>query len=205
MSPSDRLQAPHEDPLAELSRFVSYVLRHRPQQAGVRLDRAGWVDVEALLEGASRAGRGLTREQLETIVRNDGKGRYAFSADGRRIRANQGHSVSVELGLPDRVPPAVLYHGTVERFVPAIRTQGLKPMRRHAVHLSPTAQIALDVGERRGTAVVLVVDAAAMWRAGERFQCSTNGVWLTAQVLPAYIRFPPAAPSGMVGGSKRGR
>lgn len=173
--------------LVRASKFLSLVLRHRPEVANVTLDASGWVEVDALLDGCRAAGRPLTRAELAEVVARNDKRRFAFSADGRRIRAQQGHTVEVDLDLPARTPPEVLYHGTVERFLAAILAEGLRPMRRHHVHLSPDEATALRVGTRRGEPVVLTVDAARMHADGYEFRMSGNGVWLVAGVPPQYL------------------
>lgn len=169
------------------SKRLSLVLRHAPERIGISLSPDGWVAVDELLAALARDGLPLTRAQLDEIVRHSDKQRFAFDATGTRIRANQGHSVPVELGLPEATPPPVLYHGTVERSLAAIEHDGLRPMRRHHVHLSATHDTATAVGARRGTPVVLTVDTAAMVKAGYRFQVSANGVWLVGHVPPEYL------------------
>jgi len=169
----------------QLSKLLSLVLRHRPDRFGVQLDDGGWVEVPALLESLGRHGRPVTRAQLERIVVGDDKQRFALVAD--RIRANQGHSVTVDLGLAPQPPPHRLYHGTPRSNLDPILTAGLQRSGRHAVHLSADAATALRVGARRGPAVVLTVDAEAMHRAGHVFTRSENGIWLVAAVPPAYL------------------
>jgi putative RNA 2'-phosphotransferase len=173
--------------LVHLSKFMSLVLRHRPSKAGVSLDAEGWTSVESLLAGCKRAGFQVTTEELRAVVVGNEKRRFAMSSDGLRIRANQGHSVQVDLGLARRTPPAVLYHGTVERFLKSIAESGLRRGKRHAVHLSPTAETAAGVGRRRGQPVVLAIDAARMHADGYDFFCSENGVWLTEHVPAVYL------------------
>lgn len=173
--------------LVRTSKFLSLVLRHRPEAIGISLDEAGWTPVAELLAAAARHGRPLTRALLERVVADNDKRRFAFSDDGKRIRAHQGHSVPVRLELEAMVPPERLYHGTVARFLPSIRQQGLLRRKRHHVHLSPDRETAVAVGGRRGEAVILVVDAAAMHRDGALFFLSENGVWLTENVPAAYI------------------
>ncbi|RAG86924.1 RNA 2'-phosphotransferase [Streptacidiphilus pinicola] len=169
------------------SKFLSRVLRHEPGLVGVRMDEAGWVDVAELLAAAGAHGRPITRSELERIVAENDKRRFAFSADGLRIRASQGHTVPVELGYETATPPAVLYHGTHPGAVDAIWREGLRPMQRHAVHLSRDRATAERVGGRRGRPVLFTVDAAAMSTAGFVFQVSANGVWLTERVPPEYL------------------
>ena len=173
-----------------LSKLLSYILRHRPDEYGIELDEAGWVDVSVLLDALAARGKAASREQLVSVVESSDKQRFALSEDGSRIRANQGHSVDVELGYSTAVPPAVLFHGTVERFLDSIRASGLQRGERHHVHLSPDEVTASKVGQRRGRPVILEVDAAAMHADEHAFFVSDNGVWLTAHVPPQYIRFP---------------
>lgn len=173
-----------------LSKTLSYVLRHHPEAFGLRLDSAGWVEVDALLTALAAAGHSASREELERVVRDNDKQRFAISSDGLRIRANQGHSTPVQLGYTASEPPAFLFHGTVERFVAAIRADGLTRGQRHHVHLSATRETASSVGARRGRGVVLTVRALAMHEAGYPFFCTANGIWLTDHVPAAYISFP---------------
>jgi len=182
-------QAMSQD-LVRISKFLSHVLRHKPERIGIALDEAGWTSVDDLLEKANQQGVPLTRERLCAVVRDNDKQRFALSEDGARIRENQGHSVQVDLGLTPRTPPELLYHGTATRFLNAIREQGLLPRRRHHVHLSLDAVTARKVGSRYGKPVVLAVNAGAMHAAGHDFFCSENGIWLTARVAPEYIAFP---------------
>ncbi|MSU51730.1 MAG: RNA 2'-phosphotransferase [Opitutus sp.] len=152
------------------------------------------MEVEELLAAGGRHGVALTHERLEQIVAGSDKQRFAFDETRCRIRASQGHSVSVELGYEPMTPPAKLYHGTVAKFIDAIRAQGLVKGARHHVHLSTDEATAVKVGQRRGAPVILLVDAAAMHRAGHAFYRSANGVWLTTSVPPQFIRFSPAHP-----------
>ncbi|HEY8606425.1 MAG TPA: RNA 2'-phosphotransferase [Noviherbaspirillum sp.] len=172
------------------SKLLSRWLRHRPDAIGLTLDKQGWADIDELLAKATAAGSPMTKEELLSIVADNDKQRFSVSDDGLRIRAAQGHSVAVDLKLPIRIPPPVLYHGTVSGFLPQIRKYGLLPGRRHDVHLSATWTTAVAVAARRGTPVVLVVETQAMVRDGFSFRCSDNGVWLTANVPSNYLRFP---------------
>ncbi|MDM0108659.1 RNA 2'-phosphotransferase [Variovorax sp. J22R24] len=174
--------------LVPKSRLLARVLRHKPELWGVKLDREGWCTVEALMEGAAKVGQMLSLGELHEIVATNDKARFTLSPDGVRIRAAQGHSVPVVLNLRTVVPPPVLYHGTVRKNLPAIRREGLKPMSRHAVHLSATKEAAAAVGGRRGAPVVLIVDSYAMNRAGFEFQQAENDVWLTAAVPPQFLK-----------------
>jgi putative RNA 2'-phosphotransferase len=168
--------------VVRISKRLSYVLRHHPDSVGLTLDPAGWADVDALL-----AALRLTRAELDHVVATNDKRRFAFDHSGERIRASQGHSRPVDLGYEPRTPPDVLFHGTVERFLPAILAEGLRPGRRHAVHLSADVATARLVGARHGRPVVLRVDAAAMAADGHVFACSDNGVWLVDAVPASYL------------------
>ncbi len=174
--------------LIKLSRYLSRHLRHAPQDLGLTLAAGGWVDVAALLAACQARGVDLDRETLEEVVRTSDKQRFAFDPSGRRIRANQGHSVPVDLQLEPATPPPVLYHGTAEQSVASILAAGLQRRDRHHVHLSPTPAVARDVGRRHGPPVVLVVDAAGMVCDGLIFYRSDNGVWLTDEVPSRYLR-----------------
>lgn len=173
--------------LVQLSRAMAHALRHRPDAIGIALDRHGWCDVVTLLEALNAHGTAITREQLEAVVRDNDKARFALSDDGTRIRAQQGHSVKVDLQLRPRTPPPALYHGTVADRLPAIRKAGLLPMKRHHVHLSRDQATAAAVGGRRGTPVILVIDAYRMHRDGHQFFLSGNDVWLVEKVPPQYL------------------
>ena len=156
--------------LKSLSVFISLILRHKPEAAGISLDEHGWADIEKLLAGMNASGHRIDREMLEEIVRTDEKGRYSLSGDGAKIRANQGHSVPVDVELSPAQPPEILYHGTAERFAYAIREGGLLPMGRLYVHLSKD------------------VESGRMYRDGIPFYLSCNGVWLTKAVKPGYLK-----------------
>lgn len=173
--------------IVRISKRLSFVLRHRPDSVGLTLDHAGWVDVDDLLAGLARSGLRLTRTELAAVVAGNDKQRFAFDDSGSRIRASQGHSVAVALGYRSEIPPDVLFHGTVQRFLPAILAEGLRPGNRHAVHLSPDVATATAVGGRRGRPVVLRVDAAAMVADGMGFTRSANGVWLTDAVPARFL------------------
>jgi putative RNA 2'-phosphotransferase len=170
-----------------ISKFLSLVLRHEPAKAGITLDSAGWVDVATLLQGCAQAGVHFTRVELEAVVAENDKQRFAFNEDRSRIRANQGHSVEVELAYTPTTPPDSLFHGTTDRFLESIRTTGLRKAERHHVHLSADRTVAIEVGRRHGRPVVLQVAAEAMHRAGHTFFQSANGVWLTDHVPPAFL------------------
>ena len=174
----------------KVSKFLSLVLRHEPQRIGLVLDAQGWADIDAVIACAGEHGMALTREEILRIVATSDKQRFALDSSGRRIRANQGHSIDIELGLEPREPPPVLFHGTAEASVAAIRAEGLKPGRRHHVHLSRDAATATAVGRRHGWPVVLRVAAGRMWSTGYAFFLSDNGVWLAAAVPAEFIEFP---------------
>jgi putative RNA 2'-phosphotransferase len=171
------------------SKFLSYVLRHRPDSIGIILDKEGWVAVSDLLAKAAAAGTFLTAGELKRIVDENDKKRFVLNDDSTRIRAAQGHSVDVDLKLPVKAPPPVLYHGTVEKFMGAIRIQGLRPMSRHDVHLSPDRETATRVATRRGRPVILVIETYPLVRDGYQFRVSDNGVWLVSKVPANYIKF----------------
>lgn len=178
-----------------ISKFLSLVLRHRPEEIGLRLDEAGWASVPDLLEGCQRHGLPVTLAELKEVVATSDKQRFAFSDDGRHIRANQGQSVQVDLGYEPAVPPEILYHGTAEHNLPSIRRDGLNRGKRHHVHLSATVETAQKVGKRHGAPVVLEILAGEMHRQGALFFKTPNGVWLTDAVPPNHIRnIPPSGP-----------
>ncbi|WP_335932474.1 RNA 2'-phosphotransferase [Streptomyces sp. PTD5-9] len=171
----------------KVSKYLSKHLRHQPERIGITLDAQGWVAIDELLRATAGHGFRLTRAELDHVVATNDKRRFAVEGD--RIRASQGHTVPVDLGLPPSEPPAYLYHGTVGRALDGIRSEGLRPMNRTHVHLSSDRETATRVGARRGRPVVLSVDAAAMREAGHTFYLSANGVWLTDAVPPAFLRF----------------
>lgn len=172
---------------AATSKFLSYVLRHQPEAIGLELDGEGWAEVHLLLVRARAAGHELSHEVLERVVAESDKQRFALSADGLRIRANQGHSVAVDLNLPPLEPPEELFHGTATRFAASIRAEGLKPGSRQHVHLSADEATARSVGQRHGKPIVFRVACGAMFRAGFSFYRSENGVWLTVRVPPEFL------------------
>ncbi|MBZ5713231.1 RNA 2'-phosphotransferase [Nannocystis pusilla] len=173
-----------------ISKFLALHLRHDPAGLGLELEPGGWVAVEALLAACARKRRPISRAELEEVVRTSDKQRFAFDAAKTKIRANQGHSVDVDLHLTPAVPPPILYHGTGERSLAAILRDGLSKMQRHHVHLSADAATAHKVGARHGRPAVLRVDAAAMAAAGIVFYRAANGVWLVEHVPPHYLSGP---------------
>jgi putative RNA 2'-phosphotransferase len=174
-----------------ISKFLSLVLRHRPEKIGLTLDEAGWTPVAGLLEACNRHGFPLSLTELQAVVANNNKARFSFSADGRLIRADQGHSIPVNLGYEPVEPPEYLFHSTAVRFLSAIQAQGLVKGRRHHVHLSLDVATACQVGGRHGRVVVLKVHTGAMHRDGYAFCLSENGVWLVEAVPPQYLEVVP--------------
>ena len=170
-----------------LSKFISLVLRHQPDAAYVTLDEHGWANVEQLLNGINKTGRQIDMTVLENIVAADEKQRYSFSPDKTLIRANQGHSIPVDVELKESEPPEFLYHGTASRFIGSIMTEGLKPMSRLYVHLSRDVETAKKVGSRHGVPVILKIHSGQMHQDGLKFYLSANGVLLTKQVDTKYI------------------
>ena len=173
--------------LVKVSKWLALHLRHRPERIGLTLDGAGWADVEELLARARAARFALTRDELLEVVATNDKRRYELDAAGGRIRAVQGHTVSVDLDLVPVPPPELLYHGTTERFVTPILAEGLRPMGRHHVHRSPDVATARAVGRRRGPPVVLEVAAGRMASQGRLFFRSANGVWLCDEVPARFL------------------
>lgn len=171
----------------KLSVFISLVLRHKPEAAGITLDEHGWANVEELIHGIRNTGRNIDMSMLKEIVRTDNKQRYSFNEDQTCIRANQGHSIPVDVELKEKEPPEFLYHGTAERFLNGILTEGLKPMSRLYVHLSMDMETANKVGKRHGIPVILRVHSGEMRRDGIRFYLSENGVWMTKHVDVKYL------------------
>ncbi len=173
---------------SELSKFLSYILRHEPQSIGLQLDAEGWASIGELISLATKAGKQFDRELLQQVVNTSDKKRFTISGDGLSIRAAQGHSSEqVSIDYKAITPPAVLYHGTATRFVESIRAQGLLPGQRHYVHLSESVETASQVGARYGKLHLLVVDCARMSAAGHEFYMADNNVWLTKQVPAEYI------------------
>ena len=172
----------------ETSKFIALILRHKPETIGISLDEHGWADVRALIDGINASGNHhLDADLLEEIVRTDEKQRYSYNEDHTLIRANQGHSIPVDVELEESVPPAILYHGTGEKYAASIDAAGLIPKSRLYVHLSSDAGTAEKVGSRHGRPVVYRVDCAAMAADGNRFYLSANKVWLTKEVPARYL------------------
>jgi len=172
-----------------ISKFLSLVLRHSPGTIGLKLDEYGWADVEELIIKCNKKGERLDAELLDYVVENNDKKRFAFNEDKTKIRASQGHSISVELNLEETEPSEYLYHGTVGKFMENIRKEGLKKMSRQHVHLSKDKETATKVGSRRGVSQILTVRSGTMHRDGFKFYLSENNVWLTDEVPAEYIDF----------------
>ena len=174
--------------LVKISKYLSYHLRHHPDKLGLKLSIGGWVLVDELLKAAKKHQFPISFEELKTVVETNDKKRFSFDSTLTRIRANQGHSVEINLQLEPAVPPDILYHGTHQKAVKSIRKQGLRKMSRHHVHLSSDIAEAKKVGSRRGSPVVFQVDAAGMQKANYTFYCCDNGVWLVDWVPPEYLQ-----------------
>jgi len=172
--------------LTEISRYMSLILRHKPEVIGITLDEHGWADVKELIEGIAKT-KQFNMEILEEIVRTDNKQRYSFNADKTKIRANQGHSIPVDVELEQKTPPKFLWHGTGQKYVASIDKQGLLPKSRLYVHLSLDEKTAAAVGSRHGIPVIYKIHSGQMAEDGYEFYCSVNGVWLTKEVPVKYM------------------
>ena len=172
-----------------ISKFLSLVLRHEPEKIGLELDESGWASVSQLIEASRKKGIEFTIEELQSVVANNDKKRFSFSEDGLLIRANQGHTIEVELGYDPVPPPEILYHGTTERFLGSIRKQGIVKGSRHHVHLSTDVDTAITVGRRHGKPIVLIVESGRMHQNGFVFYMSANRIWLTEHVPARYLVF----------------
>lgn len=179
---------PHQ--IVGISKLLSRALRHDPRLLGLQLDAQGWTDVDSLLAGVNARGIVFSIDMLREVVDKNDKKRFSFSEDEKRIRANQGHSVKIDLDLDPVIPPEFLYHGTAKHFIASIQRDGLIPRKRIHVHLSQDEQTAQNVGKRHGKPIVLVIRAAEMHSEGHVFYLSDNHVWLTKTVPPRFIDFP---------------
>lgn len=177
----------NEQQKKRIGKFISLILRHNPHKIGLELDESGWASVDDLLDGLKNKGRSISFDQLENIVETNDKQRYSFNTDKTRIRANQGHSLKLDLQLEPVEPPEVLYHGTASRFMQAINKQGLIKGSRHHVHLSQDKETAHTVGARHGFPVIIAIASGQMHRDGYVFYCSANEVWLTESVPVKYF------------------
>lgn len=175
------------DPV-RIGKFLSYILRHRPDTIGITLDREGWANITDLVAAAAKSGKRFDREIIEAVVASNDKRRFALSEDGQRIRAVQGHSLKdIDLGYAGKVPPEFLYHGTATRFLESILEKGLSPRSRQYVHLSQDPKTATMVGKRHGVPVVLLIAAAKMHEKGHKLYQAENGIWLTLRVPAEFI------------------
>lgn len=173
----------------ELGKYIALILRHKPETIEASLDEHGWMEVDTLINGInSHSNHHIDMERLERIVKEDNKGRYSFGEDKLLIRANQGHSVSVDVEMPEMTPPDILYHGTGEKFVASIDEQGLIPKSRLYVHLSKDIETASKVGSRHGHPVIYEVMSGKMAADGYKFYLSANGVWQTKSVPTQYLK-----------------
>lgn len=170
-----------------VSKFLSLILRHKPETVGAKLDANGWIEIDALLAACASSGNALTRDELRAVVATNEKKRFAFDESETKIRASQGHSIAVEIEFEEKTPPARLFHGTSEKNAAAIRAVGLKKMRRHHVHLSADAETARAVGKRHGKPIVFEVKAEEMAARSFKFYVSANGVWLIERVPPEFL------------------
>ena len=177
----------------QLSKFLSFVLRHKPDTIGLKLDNEGWAPIDTLIAKSAAAGTSFNREDLRRVVETSDKKRFSVSEDRQHIRAAQGHSVTVELGLLPQEPPSLLYHGTTIRFLRSILLEGLKPQTRQQVHLSVDEATAYRVGQRHGKPVIFEVEALSMHAEGFMFFLADNGVWLTNQVPPRFLTPSPSS------------
>jgi len=173
--------------LIQLGKFLSYILRHHPEKIDLKLDANGWADVNELIEKINSNGYKITLHLLLQIVNTNDKKRYSFNDDKTKIRANQGHSIEVDLNLTPRIPPEILYHGTSKQFLDVIKQEGLTKQKRHHVHLSESKENAIQVGKRRGKPIILTIQSKQMHEDGYGFYLSENNVWLTDIVPPTYI------------------
>ncbi|MEM6723827.1 MAG: RNA 2'-phosphotransferase [Bacteroidota bacterium] len=174
-----------------ISKLMSLVLRHRPEAIGLELDSEGWANLDQLIDKMNQQGKQVDRALIEHIVATNNKKRFILSSDGNRIRANQGHSIEIDLALKAIEPPEILYHGTAIRFLKSIYESGLEKRNRQHVHLSANKATALDVGQRHGKPVILEIQALKMHQVGFVFYRSENGVWLTDHVPVHYLAEQP--------------
>ncbi|MCG8573640.1 MAG: RNA 2'-phosphotransferase [Flavobacteriales bacterium] len=178
----------HEKQQKRISKFLSLILRHNPGKVGIKLDKNGWVKVDELLLKINTKGIRITFEELEFIVDTNNKKRFGFNEDKSMIRANQGHSVEIDLGYEAKIPPTVLYHGTGEKYVNSILESGIQKRNRHHVHLSKDVETAKMVGQRHGKPFIFEILTEAMVHDGFVFFESKNGVWLTEEIPVNYLK-----------------
>lgn len=171
----------------KISKYLSYILRHSPESINIKLDSNGWASIEEIIKNTDSFK--LNYEIIKEVVDTNTKKRFAISEDSKMIRANQGHSINVDLNLEEKIPPEFLYHGTASRFIDSIKESGIKSMDRQHVHLSLDKETAEIVGKRHGKPVILIIKALEMYKAGFKFYLSENGVWLSEEVKAEYILF----------------
>lgn len=184
-----------DNKLVRISKFLSLVLRHKPEHIGLTLDPEGWADVEELMRKSLESGVVLDRPTLRQVVEGAEKKRFSFSEDGKRVKANYGHSIPVSLGKESAEPPELLFHGTAKRFLPSIESDGLGPGDRQYVHLVEDKKTATEVGHRHGEPVVLVIKARDMYEKGHEFVKTESGIWLTKEVPVEYIAVEGESPA----------
>ncbi|BAQ61284.1 RNA:NAD 2'-phosphotransferase [Geminocystis sp. NIES-3708] len=177
----------NENKLVTISKFLSKYLRHKPLEIGLNIDSQGWVDVEELLFICKVNNFSITKSELKEVVISSDKNRFSFDKTGTKIRANQGHSIKIDLDLKPEIPPSILYHGTGKQFIDSIFQEGLLKMSRHHVHLSSDIETAKKVGQRKGKLVILKINALSMHKNGYLFYISDNGVWLVDFVPANYL------------------
>ncbi|CAM1353306.1 putative RNA 2'-phosphotransferase [Tenacibaculum ascidiaceicola] len=186
----NKIEKMNEKNTKRISKFLSLILRHQPEKIGLKLDSSGWASIEELLNKSSNNGVTFTKDELEFIVKNNDKQRFSLNENQTKIRANQGHSLkNVAIVTETKTPPPFLYHGTVAKFIPSIKENGLQKMSRQHVHLSSDLETAKKVGSRRGKPIILTVQSGAMYKKGYEFFLSENGVWLTNLVPAEFIEF----------------
>jgi putative RNA 2'-phosphotransferase len=171
----------------KISKFLSLILRHKPEEIGLNLDENGWTNVEKLRKACADYGKSFTFAELEEVVATNDKKRFSFNETKTKIRANQGHSLDIEIEFEQKTPPEILYHGTAEKNVGAIFANGLQKMNRHHVHLSADTETARKVGARHGKPIIFEIKTAAMLAEDFEFFVSANGVWLVAEVPGKYL------------------
>jgi putative RNA 2'-phosphotransferase len=176
--------------LIHISKFLSLVLRHKPETVGMTFEKGGWLKVDDLIQGAKEAGVELDKELLRAVVEHSERKRFSFSEDGLKIRANYGHSIPIDLAIEAVEPPEFLFHGTAVRFIEAIRKEGIVPQGRQYVHLSPDEQTAGEVGRRHGVPIVFTIQSRLMHENGFKLYPTDSGIWLTETVPPEFIIFP---------------
>lgn len=173
--------------LVKMGKYLSLILQHKPELINLKIDEHGWVEVDQLLKGINDSGRYISKEMLDIIVNTNNKKRYQYNDDQTKIRANQGHSIKVDVELQEKVPPDILYHGTAQKYLDKIKKSGIRKMNRLYVHLSKDIQTAINVGKRHGQPIVLVIDTKKMLRDGYKFYYSYNGVWLCDDIAYSYV------------------